>query len=424
MTSSSAASGSLNASRLELLYRVSQSFNSSLDLDDVLNRVIDEVVNTTHAERGFLMLTDPTGGLVFHVARGIDHATIHAPASQVSWGVIEQVATKGQPLLTSNAQDDTRLNERVSVFLLGLRAVLCVPLLYNQQTVGVIYVDNRIQTGIFTPADLEMLNSIAASAAVAIENARLYQVAVEKGRLDRELQLARNVQTSLLPHKPPSVPGWDFAARWTPAREVAGDFYDFLQISPDCLGLIIADVSDKGMPAALYMALTRSLVRASTRYTATPAEAIAQANQLICGDSAYGMFVTLFFARLNCTTGELTYVNAGHNPPLLFSQSTGAILRLTRTGIALGVVDDAEYEQRSIRISPGDSILFYTDGLTEAHGSDGEDFGETRLTDLFHKGQALPADTLITALLSAIETYAQTTAPADDMTVFVVKRLD
>ncbi len=424
MTSNLASPGALDTSRLELLYRVSQSFNSSLNLDDVLNRVIDEVINTTHAERGFLMLTDPSGGLVFHAARGIDHGTIHAPASQVSWGVIEQVAIKGLPLLTHNAQDDTRLNEHASVFLLGLRAVLCVPLLYNQQTIGVIYVDNRIQSGVFTPADLDMLNSIAASAAVAIENARLYQVAVEKGRLDRELQLARNVQTSLLPAAPPTVSGWDFAARWTPAREVAGDFYDFLQITPHCLGLIIADVSDKGMPAALYMALTRSLVRASTRYASTPAEAIAQANQFICGDSAYGMFVTLFFARLDCTTGEMTYVNAGHNPPLLFSRAGGTTVRLTRTGIALGVLDNAEYQQRTVQLQPGDSVLFYTDGLTEAPGPNGEDFGESRLSALFGASQSLTADAMIATMQSAIETYAQTAAPADDMTVFVVKRLN
>src|SRR5512143_651728 len=218
-----------SADRLALLYRISQDFNSSLDLDEVLNRVIDEVITAVRAERGFLMLRDTAGQLRFRVARGIDRNTIEQPQFQVSRSVISRVAEEGRALLTSNAQDDVSLKMQRSVAVLGLRAILCVPLQLKGTLLGVIYVDNRLQSGVFYPDDLDLLTAIAASAATAIENARLYRLAVEKGRMERELQMARDLQSSLLPRETPQLAGWDFAAYWQPARQVSGDFYDFIQ---------------------------------------------------------------------------------------------------------------------------------------------------------------------------------------------------
>ena len=200
-----------------MLYQLSQAFNSSLDLDLVLNRVMDEVIIATHAERGFVMLKTAEGKMVFRVARGLDQKTIYDPRFQVSLSVVEQVADDGQPILTSDAQTDARFSMRQSVVILGLRSILCVPLTIKEQLLGVIYVDNRIQAGIFSQSDLELLTAIASSAAIAIENARLYQVAVEKGRLEQELHTARQVQISLLPTAVPRLAGWEFAARWQPA---------------------------------------------------------------------------------------------------------------------------------------------------------------------------------------------------------------
>ena len=171
--------------RLALLYRLSQTFNSSLDLDEVLNLVMDEVIAVTRAERGFVTLLEPDGSLVFRVARGMDQKTIDDPQFQISRSVVERVAREGEPILTGDAQRDDRFDMRRSVMVLGLRSIVCVPLKIKDQISGVVYVDNRLQTGIFTDADLELLTAIASSAAIAIENARLYQVAVEKGRLWR-----------------------------------------------------------------------------------------------------------------------------------------------------------------------------------------------------------------------------------------------
>ncbi len=210
-------SPSLPAERLALLARLAQQFNSSLDLNEVLSRVMDEVIAAVRAERGFVMLHDDDGRLLFQVARNMDQSTIDEPGFQVSRGVIERVAAEGRTLLSSDAQHDDRFSMRQSVVSLGLRSILCAPLIVRDQTTGVIYVDSRLQAGIFTPDDRELLTGIASSAAIAIENARLYQAAVEKGRLERELQMARDLQAGLLPHDVPVLPGWEFASKWQPA---------------------------------------------------------------------------------------------------------------------------------------------------------------------------------------------------------------
>lgn len=411
-----------SADRLALLYRVSQAFNSSLDLDQVLNRVMDEVIAATRAERGFLMLPDADGRLVFHAARGMDQQTIDTPEFQISRGVVERVAREGQPCLASNAQDDVWLSTRESVMLLGLRSILCVPLQLKGATLGIIYVDNRLQAGLFTPDDLELLTAIASSAAIAIENARLYQVAVEKGRMERELQVAREVQANFIPRETPRLPGWDFAAWWQPARQVSGDFYDFIPLGQQRLGLVIADVSDKGMPAALLMALTRSIVRASAGDDHPPVQCITLANRLVYADAANGMFVTLCYAQLDPTTGEITYVNAGHNPPLLYRVEQDDLIELERTGIALGVDEACVFEQRRIRLGPGDFIVLYTDGVTEAPDAHGQEFGKERLRRIISENRRAPMVEMIAALRHAIGSFGST-APFDDITVVMVKRL-
>jgi len=418
--------------RLALLYRLSQTFNSSLDLDEVLNRVMDEVVAATRAERGFVMLHEDDGRPVFRVARGMDQNTIDDPQFQVSRSVVERVAREGQPILTSDAQSDDRFSMRQSVMILGLRSILCVSLRIKDKVSGVVYVDNRLQAGIFTQADLELLTAIASSAAIAIENARLYQVAVEKGRMERELQMAREVQASLLPRETPQVPGWEFAARWQPAHEVAGDYYDFIPVdfnlakgsepSPG-LGIVIADVSDKGMPAALFMALTRSIVRASMGHAPSPADGIARANRLICADSAGGMFVTLFYALLNPEAGEITYVNAGHNPPLLYRTEQDQLTKLTRTGMALGVVADSSFRQRTVHLNPGDFVLLYTDGVTDATDAHLRDFGMERLQRVILDHRHAPAADVVAALEQAIGDFSGSTAPFDDVAIVVTKCL-
>jgi sigma-B regulation protein RsbU (phosphoserine phosphatase) len=413
----------VSGDRLALLVRLSQTFNSTLTLDEVLKRVMDEVIAATRAERGFVMLREEGGTLAFRSARGMDQSTVEDPQFQVSRGVVERVAQQGRPVLTSNAQQDDRFSLRQSVVALGLRSILCVPLMIRDRQLGVVYVDNRLHAGLFTNADLDLLAAIAATAAIAIDNARLYEMAVDKGRMERELQMARDVQASLLPSGTPQFPGWEFVARWRPAREVAGDYYDFVPLGRGRLGVVMADVSDKGMPAALFMALTRSIVRASVIPAATPAKGIAVANRLVCADATGGMFVTLFYGQLDPETGALSYVNAGHNPPLLRRAGEDRLHEWMPTGMALGVLEDAQFEQRAVRLHPGDWVLLYTDGLTDAADTRSNRFGLERLKcvllDASHKDAS--ASEIVAAVEGAVDGFTGNAAPFDDMALVLIR---
>jgi serine phosphatase RsbU (regulator of sigma subunit) len=580
--------------RFNLLYRISQIFNSALEMDEVLNRVMDEVIAATGAERGFIVSRDESGKLIFQVARGLDHQNLADDSSQVSRSIIEQVLETGQPVLTHEAISDQRFSARASVMDLKLKSILCVPLQCRFNLPGVIYVENRAQKGLFEEKDLELLTAIAAnatvalenvqlfqdlqnqvrtlnmlyeissdltsqldlkqllkttleriqaalkapaaslfavegdqlvlqvalgefgeqirpfcipidqgiagwvvqnrqgvvvndlqndprfyrhtdnqsgfitknliaapllvkeqaigmielfnkpggftnqdlalltaiasSAAIAIDNARLYQSAVEKGRMERELQVAFNVQKGLLPSDLPSLHGWEFAARWQPARQVAGDFYDFISLSPDSappynpLGLVIADVTDKGMPAALFMAYTRSILRANLHQIDAPEKALTRANRLICLESTHGLFVTLFYAQLDPQTGELIYVNAGHNPPLRYRAATSTLARLMPTGIPLGIVEEFQYKKGRIVLEPGDFLFCYTDGITEPINSEGVEFGLNRLEEIILRNRFARPAHLAEIVDQAVDSFTPSGIPFDDKTIVIVKK--
>lgn len=403
--------------RLNLLYRISQTINSSLDLHVVMETLMDEVIAATRAERGFLMLFEEGEDLAFRTARGMDQRDIEESEFKISRGIVDRVAREAVPLLTSNAQLDERLDKRASVKLYGLRSVLCVPILLKERVLGVIYVDNRFQNGIFSRDDLELLSSIASSAGIAIENARLYRIAVEKGRMQRELQMAREVQISLIPPQTPLIKGWEIAACWKPAHEVSGDFYDFFPIADDATGVVVADVSDKGMPAALFMALSRSIIRSVAGQHANLNEDIIKANRLIWQDAAEEMFITLFYAMLKPDDGEIAYVNAGHNPPLVYRADSGQLEFLNRTGMAAGVEKDSHYEQGRLNLAQGDFLLIYTDGVTDTLKA-----GDTELQSLTHRYAQLNAQALKDALQNDICDYPDHFNPVDDITLLVIKR--
>lgn len=412
----------ITSNRLGLVYQLSKTFNSSLDLEDVLNTVMDEVIAAVKAERGFVVLRQPDDRLDFRAARGMEHENIDDPEFEISRGVVGQVIEQGNGLLTSDAQQDERFMSRQSVMSLGLRSILCSPLQVKDRILGAIYVDNRLHAGIFTDDDLQLLNAIASSAATAIENARLYQVAVDKGRMDQELSMARRVQTGLIPDEVPQLEGWQFAASWLPAREVAGDFYDFVPADQDGMGLVIADVTDKGMGAALFMALTRSMLRASLEGASTPAEAISKTNRLVCANSSTAMPVTLFYGEVHPNQNDLVYVNAGHNPPLIHRAKDSSFQELGRTGIVLGVDDTIVLEQDTVRLEPGDAVVFYTDGVTDALNHDEQAFGEERLRKAITDSASGSAQEIAVGLLQALQEFIGGAEPFDDITLMIAKR--
>ena len=239
-----------------------------------------------------------------------------------------------------------------------------------------------------------------------------------------ELAVGREIQLSLLPKACPEAPGWEFAASYSAARIVGGDFYDFCELAskPPRLGLVIADVAGKGVPAALFMALSRTIIRTTAFSGRSPASALMRANQLILKDSQAEMFLTAVYAVLELDTGRLIYANAGHNRPLWRHAADGSVTELDQRGIVLGAFEEIVLEEQRLDLAPGDALILYTDGVTEAVNGEGEMFGEERLWGVIAGSQGGSADETIGAICGALAAFTGGAEPADDVTVVVVRR--
>lgn len=269
---------------------------------------------------------------------------------------------------------------------------------------------------------MALLTGIASQTAMAIENYRLYQEMAERQRLEQELEVARSIQKSFLPRACPLLPGWEVAALWRSARRVGGDFYDIILFDERHVGFVVADVSDKGVPAALYMALSKTIIRASALEARSPAQALRRANDLLVADSSSGMFVTVFYGVLDVRDGVFTYANAGHNPPLLARAGGGAPERLAADGMILGVVEDIDLEEKQVRMNTGDVLLMYTDGLTDAINEHEEEFGADRLARCLADAQDRPAESLIQHIDREVAAHVGGQPQFDDYTLVAVKR--
>lgn len=300
--------------------------------------------------------------------------------------------------------------------------LFAVPIAVKDDLYGVMLIEEAPGGLRFRARRLEIITGIAQQAALAIQNDLLQREMVVRERLETEVQLARQIQQTFIPETLPQFADWELAARWKTARQVGGDFYDVFDLPGKRLGLFIADVADKGVPAALFMALTRTLVRAAVTELETPAMAMERVNDLLIPDTRQGMFVTAVYAVLDMEKKELTYVNAGHNPPL-WVKCNGEVERLTRTAIALGVVTGEAVDQRTIKFESGDNLLLYTDGLTESFNIDGEFYGEERLLESIKSNTCTSASDLLGVVEKSLLNFVQDVPPADDLTMLVLRRV-
>jgi len=237
------------------------------------------------------------------------------------------------------------------------------------------------------------------------------------------VQLARQIQQTFIPQSLPTREAWQFAARWRTARQVGGDFYDVIELPNNKLGIFIADVADKGMPAALFMALTRTLVRAAVNEMHSPVDIMRRVNDQLLPDTRQGMFVTAVYGVLDTESGDFTFVNAGHNPPF-WVKGNGAVEKLTRTAIALGVVEQPRMQERTISLAEGDTLLLYTDGLTEAFSPDGNLFGDERLMDALGAIQNHTADEILVLVEHRLNEFIESVPLGDDLTMLSIKRMN
>ncbi|MBX3065707.1 MAG: SpoIIE family protein phosphatase [Anaerolineae bacterium] len=410
--------------QLQDLVRTSALISTSLDLENVLGRVLDTVITLTQAERAYLMLRDhETGKLDIWAARNWDHESLSDAEVFFSRSIVEEAFTRREPIVTTNAQQDERFQGAVSIVKHGLRAVLCIPLTLQTDVVGVLYADNRITQGSFSVSSLPLLAAFGTQAAIAIEKARLHEEELARQKLREELAVGRRIQLSMLPRTTPSIPGWGFSAAYQAAREVGGDFYDFFRLTedPNTLCIVIADVSDKGVPAALFMAVSRTMIRTSSSGLQSPAQVLQLANLLISQDTSADMFLTAFFAMLDTTNGRLVYANAGHNRPLWWNAASGVLHELRGKGMILGMFEEVKLEEVQIEVQVGDVIVFYTDGVTDAMNEAGDSFGELRLRKIMIDNVGSSAEEIQQAIMASLEEFVGDAAQVDDVTLVVAK---
>jgi serine phosphatase RsbU (regulator of sigma subunit)/putative methionine-R-sulfoxide reductase with GAF domain/anti-sigma regulatory factor (Ser/Thr protein kinase) len=321
------------------------------------------------------------------------------------------------PALASTEQEIIYALQNGDHLLIGF------PLVIRNDLYGVMLVEEDADARRFRSKRVEIINSIAQQLVLSIQNEHLQFEMVVRERLEHEIELARQIQKTFLPEHLPEIHGWDLAATWLTARQVGGDFYDVIELPGGRLGLLIADVSDKGMPAALFMALTRTLIRAVVYDTPSPAETLQRVNALIIPDNRQSMFVTAVYGVLSLESGEFTYANAGHNPPLWISKAGMTLESLHPTGAALGIIEELSICERTISLGPDDLLLLYTDGLTEAFSPQDEIYGEERLREVLKNIESSTAHAVLSALEASVNEFMGALPAADDLTMLALKRI-
>ena len=398
---------------INLLYHLSEHLAESPHPESIAEVALTEALRLNKGKAGLILaVAQGEVGVQIRAQQGYAYPSVRRGA------LLERVIQSGKADIDNDVPGEDYFVEEAGQVI----SLACAPLKTDHKVHGLILLVGDPGHN-FSASSLKLLNTIAMQIAPLLEILRLYQVAVENERIERELQVARQVQESLLPKQMPAWPGWDFARRWRPAREVSGDFYDMIEAGPGQLGLVIGDVTDKGMPASLFMVFTRTALRASLKHIDEPAVAMAATNRLICQDSFDGLFATLFYARLSPASGAMTYVNAGHNPPLLYRAQQDEIQLLKRTGLPLGMEVSADYAERTLALEPGDFILFYTDGIIEAVDVDQNEFGLERLQRVIYSLRGCSPDELLTGLETAFYQFADPAQSFDDITLMAASRL-
>jgi serine phosphatase RsbU (regulator of sigma subunit) len=419
------------------LLQVSQAINSLHTLDEILETIVRITPILIGVEQCLLFLwEDETSTFKLTQSYGLSLEQQAALTGQTyapdEFQLLEAVRAQNQPLYHTIAELQEQKNKLPSGWQSYLarehptvRSLLAIPLAVKDQVLGVMLLTEPQNIPHYShDRRLEIITGIAHQAALTVQNERLQQARLSSERLERELELAREIQQTFIPtnHRVGQVgSGWDVAVTWRAARQVAGDFYDLIELPGKRLGLIVADVADKGMPAALLMALTRTLVRATALEESSPAAVLARVNNLLVPDAKRGMFVTAAYAILCLESGQLTYANAGHCLPLLHS-CAGQLHALPKGGMALGVVAGLDFQEYTAELEPGDRLVLYSDGVTEAFSPQGDMYGEGRLQQVIESNTHCSAQTVLDAILASVSGFTHNAPLADDLTLLVLRR--
>ena len=409
---------------LSAMSEASMALISDRPVNELLDFILELAFKVVKPERGALMLiTGQAGELqVKSVRTNSDKRGSTAEEISFSRTIADKVIGEKVSILTSNAMTDPRFRSQDSIVSFGIRSAMCVPLWNNKSVTGLIYVDRLIQERIFSEDDLSLLSSLANVAAIKLENAKLVEQMIEKKRMEHELAIAGDIQQNLLPTEAPTIEGWDITGTNTPCYTIGGDYFDFIQRPSGRLAFALGDVAGKGAGAALMMMVLRATVHSSAARKENDVVSImTEANATMFHNSPEQAYVTFFVGDLDPKTGELFYVNAGHIPPIVYRAKSGEVDRLETGGTVVGMFETVSFEQGKSMLDPGDTLIVFTDGISESWGADGEEFGEERVAELVKKNPKLSASELMNTIQEEVDSYA-TGRATDDRTLIVVKR--
>ena len=429
-TVQSASAGLSVVDKLRMLLDITKTISRSLDLDEVLNLVMDTLDSLIPYDAAGIYLVKcsrplaewegpPDETCVFHtqVVRGYDIDDLQELNLKIGEGLIGHVALTGKPYVS----DDVRHNPRYINARPRTNSEMVAPIISNNEVIGVFDLESD-ELNAYSNDDVEILMLLAFQVAIIIEKVMLHEQLIEKQRLETQLEIAREVQLQLLPPRDPKLEGFDISAYNFPTEEVSGDYYDWVRIYDDQIGIVIADVSGKGVPAALLMAFLRASLRAASHIGYAPHISMSKVNYLLWESIERNQFVTAFYGILDAPNRTLAYSNAGHNPPLLMN-ADGTAQFEERGGVPLGMFRDSRYYEYFATIEPGQVFVLYTDGVTDAMNQSGEEYGSQRLVEAVRQGRELSARDLIHFIQQDVIKWTDGRGAHDDITFFVVKAL-
>ncbi|WP_164821406.1 GAF domain-containing SpoIIE family protein phosphatase [Paenibacillus koleovorans] len=419
--------------RHTLLVEVSMKLNSTIKKRELLQIMMSTLTKVMHAEGSSIILLDKQRhDLYFEIAIGEKGEQVKQIRLPMGEGIAGWVALNRQSVVIDDVKSDPRWSNRVATKTeFPTRNMMCVPVLSGNELIGVLQVINKKRKTKFTTGDLKLLEMIASPAAIALENAHLYEALEQsiqtlkettaiKERMESELKIARDIQISFLPKAGYTNPTIELRGVLKPAREVGGDFYNFFDLDQDLLFFTLGDISDKGIHAAMFMAATLTLIKGKIRVGMTPAELLHELNLEVSGDDS-SMFATIFCGILNTRTGELVYSNGGHCTPYILTSDARVEKLPGKGGIPIGVMEESVYNDHHAQIEPGSTIVLYTDGIIEAEDAQHRQFGNERLIRELEARQGGSVGPLVDAILRQVELFANGADQFDDIAVLAIQ---
>lgn len=408
--------------KLRLLLDITNTISRSLDLDEVLNLVMDTLGSLLPYDAAGIYLIEFGGEskdpYIFKskVIRGYDISfRLVEPRLRMGEGFLGTVAQSGKPIISEDVSLDPRYFEARS----RTRSEMVAPIISNERVIGAFDLESD-HLAEYDEDDLAILSLLASHVAIIIEKVQLHEHMVEKKRIEAQLEIARQVQLELLPDRDPQLKDFDISAYVFPTEEVSGDYYDWVRIFDDQVGIVVADAVGKGIPAALLMSFLRASLRASVQVGYAPHIAMSKVNNLLWDSVEDHQFITAIYGILDETNRTLVFSNAGHNPPLLMS-ADGAYRYVEYGDTPLGMFYDARFHQHFILFEPGQTMVIYTDGITEASDESGQEYGQERLAKIVHAGLDLPAKKMIDHIRKDVADFTGRKFLDDDGTLFIIK---